>query len=430
MSKFAYMPKLGMNFSLDWFTKQGSKSLGGYRAEKQPLSIEGESPAEGTVSTQLATYVVPGSAAVILCRPSEVRTVANLKPGDKVLSVDLAAGNRLIWGTLQDIQALPDSSVVSNAIVVGLGNESTSLKADQVVLSMDRKRKRVMRLIRRLEIGIDALVVFDEDSLRWQGKNATTLKKVTSRKLVRNADNGEGLYKITLGSTSHCLLMSCGPESKQFLAVNPSNSTVPELKNDPSQVEIKNTFIEIKAPNSPKQEGDGEGSSGPKIHRSYSDSDLSRLAKEYEDPEVGSRGLFDDEESLRLVPSSTGSSKSQTTSSVFSGKSDHSSLSNGSISEVRVGTEVVIDQDGQARSRSSSQMHFSEYSKLPLNELGNRLSAASATHLPGRRFAKCRKCAFHNAVSFKKGKACKNGALCDFCHEAHERFIHVKGRAK
>eukprot|EP00746_Dinoflagellata_sp_MGD_P160629 gnl/MRDRNA2_/MRDRNA2_87476_c0_seq1.p1 gnl/MRDRNA2_/MRDRNA2_87476_c0~~gnl/MRDRNA2_/MRDRNA2_87476_c0_seq1.p1 ORF type:complete len:421 (+),score=74.95 gnl/MRDRNA2_/MRDRNA2_87476_c0_seq1:96-1358(+) len=420
MSRFASFPKLGANFSFDWFGKQTSKSLGGYNQENQPLSQQQSSP-EGT---QLATYVVPASAAVILSRTSEVRKIADLKPGDKILSVDVAAGNRLIWGSLQDVQALPDSSVVPNAIVVGFGNERTSLEADQCVLAMDRKRKMVMKLIRRLEIGFDALVVFHEHSLRWQGKNATTLKKVTSRALVRNAD--EGLYKITLGSTSHCLLMSCNQDSKHFFAVNPLNSTVPALKIDPKAaqetVEIKNTFIEIKAPNAKLEEGDGEGS----IQRSYSDSDIHRLAKEYDEQEVGSRGLFDD---VVMADTSTNSSKSQTTTSC-SAKSEHSSLSNGSISEVRVGTEVVIDVDGQPRSKSSSVMRFSEYSQLPFNDFGNRLSAASATHLPGRRFAKCRKCAFHNAASLKKGKSCKNGALCDFCHESHERFIHVKGRAK
>jgi hypothetical protein len=188
------------------------------------------------------------------------------------------------------------------------------------------------------------------------------------------------------------------------------------------KIEIKNTFIDVEIEAEKKARAEMLGG----IPRSYSDSDIHRLAVELEMEEARTvpKSIFAQDDVMDLSSIGSGSQlTSKSRASSFLAKSEVSSLSGGSITKVRVGTESFIDEEGLMSSKGSNLIQLSEYGKLPVNELGMRLPAASVTHQPGRR-SKCRKCAFYNTFSLKKGRVCKNGALCDFCHETHDRFIH------
>jgi len=396
-----------------------TKPNGGYCAATQQPSVE--------TTTQLATYLVPGSAAVQVSGASTATTVASLRLGDKILGVDSGKGNAMIWATLQHIEVLPQNSMVQNKVVVGLGDSSSaSLYAEQVILAKDRQKKIDMQPIRRLEIGVHSVVAFNADGLQWRGKKAQEVKKITSLRLLRDKNPTEGLYKLTVGSTDHSLLMSCSENSSHFVVINSLNSTL-NLKaladsnrasetSEVPKMEIKNTFINVEV----KEEKEARDEMLAGIPRSYSDTDMKRLAMALEMEEAQhfpqSKPIFDtDVLDLSSNHSSTLTSKSRA--------SYVSSMSGGSITGIRVGTTPVINEEGKLTSKSSNQINLSDYANLPVNEAGTRLTAASVNHQPGRR-SKCHKCAFYNTFSFKKGKVCKNGALCDFCHETHDRFIH------
>lgn len=417
MGVFAKLSSFGLKqFSA---SNASNKSSGGYCTGTQQPSVE---------STELATYLVPGSAAVQVSGSAMATTVANLHPGQKILGIDVGSGHALIWATLQRVEVMPDTSMVQRSVMVGLGGDDTvSLKAEQVVLATDRKKKVQMQPVRRLEVGADSLFAFNADSLRSRSKKAQDVKKISSLRLVRDNDPAASLYKLTMGSTDHSLLMCCAEDSSHFLVINASNSTlnlkaVADCNRDPEtskipKMEIKNTFINVELT---------EEKAAPGIPRSYSDTDIHRLAVELEMEEAVTfptgPGIFSNDDMLDLSSNRSSNLTSKSRASSFLAKSDVSSVSGGSIAQVRVGTQSVVE-DGQQLSKSSNVMQLSEYSKLPVNELGMRLPAASITHQPGRK-SKCRKCAFYNTFSLKKGKMCKNGALCDFCHDTHDRFIH------
>jgi len=396
-----------------------TKSHGGYCATTQQPSME--------KTTQLATYLVPGSAAVQVSGASTATTVASLSPGDKILGIDPGRENAMIWATLQRIETVQENSMLQNTVEVGLGSTgSASLKAEQVILAKDRHKKVVMQPVRRLEVGVDSVVVFNTDGLQWRGKKAQEVKKITRLRLVRDKNPTEGLYKLTIGSTDHSLLMSSAQDSSHFLVINSTNSTV-DLKAradgatvsatcEIPKMEIKNTFITYEESKNEKLAG---------IPRSYSDTDMRKLAMaiemEADYPFPTGKPILGTDDVLDLS-----SNHSSTVGSTLTSKSRASyvsSMSGGSITGIRVGTTIGMDNQGQLTSKGSDQIVLSDYAKLPVNAQGIRISAASANHQPGRR-SKCHKCAFYNTFSFKKGKVCKNGALCDFCHETHDRFIH------
>jgi len=334
----------------------------------------------------------------------------------------------MIWATLQSVEVVPQTAQVQNTIVVGLGgDDSVALKAEQVILTRDRKKAMSMQPVRRLEIGVDSIIAFNGDGLQWRGKKAKEVKKISSLRLVKEKQPTEGLYRVTVGSTDHSLLMSSAQDASHFFVINSVNSTVNfkavadcngAAESAENKVQIKNTFLDVET------EAEKEARAQMSIPRSYSDTDIRKLAIEREMEEEGavSTSIFADGDRLDLSSnrSSTLTSKS---GSSFAAKSQVSSMSGGSIAGVRVGTQFVIDEDGQQTSLSTKAIQLTDYSELPVNESGVRISAASVTHQPGRK-SKCRKCAFYNTFSMKKGKICKNGALCDFCHETHDRFIH------
>lgn len=192
---------------------------------------------------QSATCLLPGSAVVQVSDLSMV-TVASLAPGKKILGMDMGAGTEFIWATLQNVETLPMTTTLQHEIVVGLGgDDSAFLKAEQVILTRDRKKKTGMRPVRQLRIGVDSVVVFDAHGLRWTSNISEEAKKIDSLqpRLVREEDPTEGLYKLTMGSTNHALLVSYHQDS-QFLAVNCSN---PKLKSsaDP-KMEVKNKSLD------------------------------------------------------------------------------------------------------------------------------------------------------------------------------------------
>jgi len=164
------------------------------------------------------------------------------------------------------------------------------------------------------------------------------------------------------------------------------------------------------------------------VPRSYSDSDIQKLAIELDINEDRNIGVpvFSKDDMLDLS-SNHSSTLSHLTSksraSSFLAKSEVSSISGGSVHQVRLGTQPCLDEEGNQVSKATTEFRLSEYNELPVNEFGVRLSAASSQHQPGKR-SRCRKCAFYNTFSMKRGKVCKNGALCDFCHDSHDRFIH------
>lgn len=338
---------------------------------------------------QLATYLVPGSAAVQVS-DSSIVTVASLEPGQKILGMDMGTGNNFIWATLQQIEPLPINTQFQHKVIVGLeGHDSAELKPDDVILTKDRNKKAVMQPVCQLHIGVKSVVMFDAHGLRWTGKIAEEVKKINSlqTQLVRDKDRTEGLYELTMESTSHALLVSYTQDSN-FLVVKCSNSpalltsldqcsstvgTVSETS-EQFKTEIKNPFMNA------GQESQKE------IH----------------------------EQMLGGTPES----RSETDN-----HSEGSSMSENSTIQIRVGTNTTTNEDGFLISKGTGLIRLSEYTKLPINDKGVRLSGASATHKPGRK-SRCRKCAFYNIFARNKGKTCKFGALCDFCHEDHERFIH------
>lgn len=421
-----FFDKLRSNFGVKMPAKElpgndaSIKSSGGYRAgAQQPL----------TNTNQLATYLVPGSAAVQVSGSSMATPVANLKTGQKILGVDVGTGNALIWATLQHIEEVPQTASLVNKVEVGLGGDDTALlRGEQVVLTRDRKKRHVMQEVRRFEIGVSSVVAFNAEGLQWRGKKAQECKKISSLRVVRE-NATENLYKLTVGSTDHSVLMSCTQDSKYFFIVNSSNSTVSvkavnekaaEISSIP-KMEIKNTFINVEV----EEEKEARDQTLRGIPRSYSDTDIHKLAVELEmeQPHTAPTSMFASDDMLDLSSNHSSTLTSRSRVSSILAKSEVSSKSGGSIGHVRVGKQSVINEDGNQTSNSDNLISLSEYSQLPVNEYGVRLSEASIMHKPGRR-STCRKCAFYNTFSFKKGKVCKNGALCDFCHETHDRFIH------
>lgn len=193
--------------------------------------IEAELPLRNT--SQLATYLVPGSAVVQVDGASTAVTVSSLQQGDKILSVAIGKDLKdsvLNWATLQHMEAvgLPANSNLRTTISVGLeGNDSVLLKADQVVLATDHKSKLAMQSPRQLCVGYGSVIAFSPDTFRRRGKRHE-MKKVKELRLVREmepSDCSEYFYKLTVGSTDHGLLMSCSQDSTNFVVANPSNST-------------------------------------------------------------------------------------------------------------------------------------------------------------------------------------------------------------
>jgi len=401
--------------------KAGSKCNAGYATEVQQPSVE---------TDLIATYLLPGSA-VVQVSGQAMKKIARLQPGEKILSTDVVKGGTFIWASVEGVEAMPETSK-QNTVALGLGeaDDEIFVNAEQVILVRDRKKKMAMQTVRRLQVGPDSAVMYNADGLHWRGKKAQEVKKISGLRVSREKECAGGMYKVAVGSTNHALLVSYDPNSASLLVVNSTNSTV-DLngladcsKGDDGKIkmQVKNTFIEMEVP---ADEADDEKTKG--IPRSYSDSDVHRLALELELDEgrdVEQALTSRDEMDLSSATSRTLSHKtgSSTISSIMA-KSAVSSESGGSISQVRVGTQAVVAVDGHQTSKATSKFKLSEYESLPLNEDGVRLPAASSTHTPGRK-SKCRKCAFYNTFSFKKGKICMKGALCDFCHEGHDRFIH------
>jgi len=201
----------------------------------ESFRAHGNSESEGgmqqpfTEIPQSATYLLPGSAAVQLSDLSMV-SVASLESGAKILGVDMGAGSEFIWATLQHMETLPMTTTLQHEIIVGLGDDSACLKPEQAILTRDRKKKSCMQPVRQLRTGVDSVVVFDAHGLRWTSNIAEEAKKIDSlqTRLVREKDFAEGLYKLTVGSANHALLVSYTQDS-QFLALNCSNSS-PNLK--------------------------------------------------------------------------------------------------------------------------------------------------------------------------------------------------------
>merc|ERR1719399_2718233 len=122
------LDKLGSSFGLKRFSGSNAspKSNEGYHAGGQQHLL-------GNV--QLATYLLPGSAAVQVSGSSMAKPVASLQPGEKILGVDIVAESALTWVTLQHVEVAPRTSKPQNTIVLGVGgDDSASLKAEQVVL--------------------------------------------------------------------------------------------------------------------------------------------------------------------------------------------------------------------------------------------------------------------------------------------------------
>lgn len=390
--------------------------------------------------SKLATYTVPGSAIVQICGSPKARSVASLQQGEKILCIDLAANDALSWTTLHRVEVTPPTAKLQKAVTVELeGGDSMTLKAEQVVLAKDRKQKPVMRPARRLEVFVNSVIVVNADDYAVadyvanatddrQSRSGITKseKKVTSLAIENSAQVvTETLYKLTVGSTDQSILMSCAADAKRFLVVDPTNSTI-DLKAvntfnrtattcTVAKVQIKNTFVEaLSAENNEDVKSQG-------IPRSYSDTDLCRLESlEMNELRAFPPSLSGLEDKLTV----TDSSESNETSCESSmPKSEASSLSQGSISCIRIGTKAGYSEDGKFKSEGTDAIHFSEFVNLPVNEHGVRLSAATMDHRPGRRSG-CHKCAYATMAAERRGKTCRHGALCDFCHESHPRFIH------
>lgn len=419
------LDKLTSSLGLKSFSTSKARSKGnaGYVSEGQRLSVE-TSP----VVAPVATYFLAGSAAVAVSGKA-MKKVATLQADDKILTVDVVNGGAFVWATVELVEAMPVTSE-QNTVALGLGeSDSVIIDAEQVILMKDRHNKMHMQTVRRLT---DSVVMYNAEDLQWRGNKAQDVKKIRGIRVVRDKPSEGGLYKIMVGSTDHALLVSDHPNSSILLVVNSTNSTLNAktmakfIPVEDTPMKIKNTFIEIDV-EAQANKADGVEKKG--IQRSYSDSDLQRLAVEleYDDERNVQMPVFsqDDLDLSSNTTSKTGKSRrtsSSNTSSLMR-KSVASSESGGSISGVRVGTEPVATEGGLQTTIPTGEIKLSEYERLPLDQNGHRLSAASSIHQPGRK-SKCRKCAYHNIFSIKKGRMCKNGALCDFCHDGHDRFIH------
>lgn len=259
----------------------GSKSIsmnmpsGGFRNNK-----EHQPPVE---SSQWATYLLPGSALVRVSGSSRPRTIASLQPDEKILGMELVAGSSLVWTTLQHIEL--DSTSTPKTMMVGLGEaDNFLLRAEQVILAKDRKKRLMMQSVRRLDIGVDSVIAFNSGDLRWLEKKSSRAKKIRSLEIVSCT---EGLYKLTLGSTEHSLLISHSLDANCFVVANPTNSTLDSKaladcgRSDATyefpkmEVQVKNTFVQYEEE---KEGGDAFGGRP----RSFSDSDIHALALELE----------------------------------------------------------------------------------------------------------------------------------------------------
>jgi len=289
-------------------------------------------------------------------------------------------------------------------------------------LVRDRKKKLAMQPVRRLGIDVDAVLRFKRDDLHLRCKNAHEFKKITSRKLLQEKDTSDCFYQLTMGSTDHSLLMSCSPDVHHFLVVGPTNSTLDlealatniRYMKISEQLEIKNTFLTLNESSGMQAEG---------RQRSSSDTDLHRLSNDLGDPVFGNDNVSGPSSKI------TSNSGTSTSLSISAMNSEVSEPSGGSVSQVRLGTHAVLGQDGRFVTQGTSVIHFSDFSKLPIDASGIRLSAASVVHEDEGRGPNCRKCAFFSKVPIKSAKMCKSGALCDFCHGSHKRpFIHKRGK--
>lgn len=423
------LAKLSSSIGFKRFSKNGTSDGKSSNDHGNPSSsLMSKSSNDQSKPPQLATYLLPGSAVVQVSGQSTAKAIASLQPGEKILGIDVAGGSALAWATLQQVER---ADPISNSILIGLdGNDSVVFKPEQAFLIRDRKKKLSMQSVRRLEIGTDLAVVFNTNRLQSQSKNAQELTKICSRRLVR--ENTEVFYKLSVGSTHNSLLISGSLDAKNFLVVDPTNSSVDskalgqrdnfieiaetaEGPRNKMQVEVKNTFITVE----PQCEKEEVG-----IPRSYSDSDIQRLvaAQEMMEAEMRYKPPFAQGDLASHHTSSLSSESKSNISSLWS-KSEASSLSGDSVTQVRVGTQVIQTEDGHKKTNGTALIKLTEFNALHVNEAGVRLPAASVIHKHGRR-PTCRKCAFYNPMGKTKESVCKNGALCDFCHGPHYHFIH------
>merc|ERR1719160_1604951 len=166
-------------------SNEGSRTL-----EEQPLAE----------SSQLATYLVRGSAIVQVSESPMAKSVASLTPGEKILGVDIAKGNSLIWATLQRVEVVAETAKLRNTMIVRLGGDgSLLLRAEQEVLTRNSRKNFDMQPVRRLLVGVDSVVVFNGGGLRFQGSGAQEVKKISSLQLVPEKDSTERFYKLTVG---------------------------------------------------------------------------------------------------------------------------------------------------------------------------------------------------------------------------------------
>ena len=134
-------------------------------------------------------------------------------------------------------------------------------------------------------------------------------------------------------------------------------------------------------------------------------------------------------ETAEATPDSTVSNES----GMSDAESELSSTSASSVEQVRVGTHPYLDSRGILYTKGSDVMKLTDYMNLPVDDNGVKLTAASARHLnikPNtkgpKRWISCRRCIWYNAFAIRKQRLCKHGALCDFCHGQHDRFIHFQ----
>lgn len=410
--------KLGS--SLKRFSGSGGYANGGQNLPSPaPASVEKTADTSGPRAT---FFVVPGFVAVQVAGEAMPRPISSLQKGEKILSIEASKDGALVWVLVNSIAAVQTPPKSQNQIVVGIGEDTMTLMAEQVVLARDRKRKVVPRQARRLEIGVDSLILYNVVDLRNMGRKAQEVKKISAIRLVRA--QAVQLYQIEVGTMDQSVLLLDSPDAKYFFALTPPNTSVdqnafedrkPAVPLGTPVVKIQNTFINVQS----------ETTKEPGMPRSFSDTDIRRLAIELdlEEAPCPPTGIFASDDMLSLSSGRSSALTSKSRASSYFAKSEVSSASAGSITEVRIGTARNMDEAGNEISISTDVVQLTDYSNLPVNEYGVRLPAASINHQPGRR-SRCRKCAFYNTFSIKKGKTCKNGALCDFCHESHDRFIH------
>lgn len=101
---------------------------------------------------------------------------------------------------------------------------------------------------------------------------------------------------------------------------------------------------------------------------------------------------------------------------------------------VRMGTDWIKDlRTGDWRQEAGlDALSLRAYDSLTMDNDGLLTSFGSIPHyacIPEKK--KCRVCAFstiHQPPRNKHRPRCKFGALCDFCHSGHKRFIHRRGQ--